>query len=118
MFGACGSMSGALEVGKLRGYDVEKRLGDTVINKQYYNEWSVINVVDKYPQDSLAVIIDCGTEDFLIEENRRTHEKMIQLKTPHTYIERPGAHTWEYWNKALPYQLAFFREFFNNGRIQ
>ena len=66
-FGACGSMSGALDVARVtKGYDVEKRLGDTIVNRQYYTNWSVINVIEKYPKDSVAIIFDCGIEDFLI----------------------------------------------------
>ena len=117
-FGACGSMSGALDVSQItRSYDIEKRLGDTIVNRQYYLNWSVINVIEKYPKDSVAVIFDCGTQDFFIEANRRTHAKMLQLKIPHTYTERPGEHNWDYWNRALRYQLLFFRQFFSSGKI-
>lgn len=118
IFGACGSMSGALDVSRItKGYDVEKRLGDTIVNRQNYIDWSVINVIEKYPKDSVAIIFDCGTEDFLIQSNRRTHEKMLQLKIPHTYTERPGKHDWDYWNKALWYQLLFFKQYFTAGKI-
>lgn len=118
IFGACGSMSGALDVSKItRGYDVEKRLGDTAINRQQYIDWSAINVIEKYPKDSLAIIIDCGTEDFIIDMSRRTHAKMLQLKIPHDYTERPGKHNWEYWREAIKYQLLFFRNFFKTGNI-
>lgn len=117
-FGACGSMSGALDVSRIsKGYDVEKRLGDTIINQKYYSDWSVINVIEKYPKDSVAIIFDCGIEDFLIQPNRRTHQKMLQLKIPHTYTERPGKHDWDYWNNALRYQLLFFRQYFNTGKV-
>ncbi len=116
-FGACGSMSGALDVSRItRGYDVEKRLGDTLANRQTYLDWSVVNVIEKYPKDSLAIIVDCGTEDFLIQANRRTHEKMLQLKIPHDYTERPGRHDWNYWKNAVRYQLLFFKQFFANRR--
>lgn len=117
-FGACGSMSGALDVSKItKGYDVEKRLGDTIVNRQKYLDWSVINVIEKYPTDSLAIIIDCGTDDRIIDMSRRTHAKMLQLNIPHDYTERPGKHDWDYWRKAVKYQLLFFREFFRTGKI-
>jgi S-formylglutathione hydrolase FrmB len=117
-FGACGSMSGALDISRItKGYDVEKRLGDTTINKQRYLDWSVVNVVEKYPKDSIAIIIDCGTEDRIIDMSRRTHAKMLQLKIPHDYIERPGKHDWDYWREALKYQLLFFKEYFKTGNI-
>jgi S-formylglutathione hydrolase FrmB len=114
-FGACGSMSGALDVSGIRGYGMDKVLGDTITNASYYKDWSVINAIEQYPRDSVAIIIDCGTEDFLIMTNRRTHEKMLNLKIPHDYIERPGKHDWPYWGNALKYQMLFFRTFFNKA---
>ncbi len=115
-FGACGSMSGALDVSQIKsGYNMQKILGDTLVNKKYYTDLSAINVIENYPKDSLAIIIDCGTEDRIYQMSKRTHEKMMQLKIPHDYIERPGKHDWDYWNKAVRYQLLFFREFFNKG---
>lgn len=116
-FGACGSMSGALDVSQItHGYDVEKSLGDTIINRQNYLDWSVINVIEKYPKDSIAIIMDCGTEDFIVDMSRRTHEKMLKLSIPHDYTERPGKHDWDYWNNAIQYQLLFFHNFFKKGK--
>jgi len=118
MFGACGSMSGALDLSFITsGYDVPRRLGDTATNKKYYTELSAITQLDRYnPTDSLAIIIDCGLEDIIFGMTKATHEKMLKLKIPHDYIERPGAHTWEYWTKAVKYQLLFFREYFNRNK--
>lgn len=117
-FGACGSMSGALDVSKItRGYDMQKRLGDTIINKKYYNDWSVVNTIEKYPQDSLAIMIDCGTEDFIFPMSRATHDKMMRLKIPHDYVERPGKHDWPYWANAVRYQMLFFRDYFERGQV-
>jgi len=113
IFGACGSMSGALDVSKItRGYDMQKRLGDTLKNQKYYNDWSVVNAIEKYPQDSLAIIIDCGTEDIIFPMSKATHEKMMRFKIPHDYVERPGRHDWPYWANAVRYQMLFFRHFF------
>ncbi|TDH29036.1 esterase family protein [Segetibacter sp. 3557_3] len=115
-FGACGSMSGALDVSRItRGYGMDKLLGDTIANQKYYHDWSVVNLVEHYPKDSLAIIIDCGTEDFIYPMTKATHEKMLQLKIPHDYIERPGKHDWPYWNKAVRYQLLFFKEYFRKN---
>jgi enterochelin esterase-like enzyme len=107
-------MSGALNVTVItRRYDVEKRLGDTLANKQYWHDWSALNVVEHYPKDSLAITIDCGTEDMVIGMNRDMHRKLLQLKIPHEYTERPGEHNWAYWSNAIDYQLLFFRKHFN-----
>jgi S-formylglutathione hydrolase FrmB len=116
-FGACGSMSGGVELFTSRNsYDISKRIGDTINYRENWKTYSVMHVVEKYPQDSIAVIIDCGTEDFFYSINRSLHDKMLTLKIPHEYIERPGKHDWAYWAKAVKYQLIFFRDYFDRGK--
>lgn len=112
-FGACGSMSGGVDLNDSRlKYDIMKRIGDTIAHASNWIKYSFMNVVENYPKDSLKMIIDCGTEDFFYRINRALHEKMLYLKIPHDYIERPGNHSWEYWSNAVKYQLLFFREYF------
>lgn len=115
-FGACGSMSGALVVEMItRGFQLERRLGDTS-NKQRYHEYSIMKEMENYAKtDSIAIILDCGTEDFIIEMSRAAHQKMLKLKIPHDYIERPGRHDWRYWGIAIQHQLLFFRNYFNKA---
>ncbi len=64
----------------------------------------------------MAVIFDCGTEDFFYINNHALHEKMVQLKIPHDYIERPGKHEWAYWKNAVQYQLLFFCNYFERRK--
>lgn len=112
-FGACGSMSGALVIDYItKGYGMEKILGDTIQNRHYYKELSIMKEMEHYPKDSLAIIMDCGTEDYIIEMSRAAHLKMLSLKIPHDYTERPGKHSWEYWANAVQYQLLFFKNYF------
>jgi S-formylglutathione hydrolase FrmB len=115
-FGACGSMSGALVIEYITGkqYRLDALLGDTA-NKELYRSYSIMKQMENYPKDSIAVIIDCGTEDFVIEMSRVAHQKMLSLKIPHDYIERPGKHDWKYWDTAIEYQLLYFRNFFDQG---
>lgn len=115
-FGACGSMSGALVIEYItRAYSVDKRLGDTT-NKQRYIDHSIMKEMERYPKDSIAIIMDCGTEDFIVEMSRMAHQKMLSLKIPHDYIERPGKHDWKYWANAIQYQLLFFRNYFDKQK--
>ncbi len=114
IFSACGSTSGALHVTVItQGYGVEKRLGDTAVNRKYWQDWSVVNVIDHYPKESLAIIMDCGTEDRVLGMNRMVHEKMLKLKIPHDYTERPGEHNWKYWNTSIDYQMLYFKRYFD-----
>jgi len=116
-FGACGSMSGALDISRVtKSYDIAKRLGDTITNRSYFIDWSVLNVIEKKSSDSLSIIIDCGVDDFVFDMNKAVHTKMLKLKIAHDYIERPGKHDWPYWGNAVAYQLLFFKRYFNGYR--
>ena len=119
LFGACGSMSGGVDLNDSRNrFDVYKRIGDTIKYASNWINYSVLNTVVDYKRrienkkDSMLMIIDCGVDDFFFQGNQRLHKKMIDLKIPHEYIERPGNHSWMYWKNAVRYQLFYFRNFF------
>lgn len=117
-FAACGSMSGALNVDELKTrFDIAKRIGDSILNKKYYENLSIVKVIEKYPKDSLQIIFDCGVDDFTLNMNRVVHQKMLQLKISHDYTERQGNHDWAYWGNAIKYQLFFFSEYFKKNGI-
>lgn len=114
LFGACGSMSGGVDLYSTRNkFDLVKRVGDSITHAENWKNLSVTHVVEQYPRDSVAIIIDCGVDDFFYDINRQLHQKMVGLKIPHDYIERPGKHDWAYWANAVEYQLLFFRNYFD-----
>jgi Predicted esterase len=51
--------------------------------------------------------IDCGTEDFLLDQNRAFHEHLDALNIPHEYEEFPGGHDWAYWDAHVQEAVAF-----------
>lgn len=55
----------------------------------------------------IACRLDCGTEDFLIEHNRRLHAHLDKLGLKHEYAEHPGDHNWEYWDEHIRQTLEF-----------
>ena len=57
-----------------------------------------------------ALRIDCGVEDFLIEDNRAFDAHLNAIGYPHEYAEHPGGHTWSYWDTHIQDSLAFFRK--------
>ncbi|MBK9570746.1 MAG: esterase family protein [Chitinophagaceae bacterium] len=122
-FGACGSMSGGMDLNYSRNkFDIMKRLGDTLTHAENWQKNVVIHVVDEYKKrlqtslaDTLTMIFDCGVDDFYFESNKLFHEKLLQLKLAHDYIVRPGKHDWAYWRNAVPYQLLFFSNFFKGS---
>ncbi|MCX6316256.1 MAG: alpha/beta hydrolase family protein [Bacteroidetes bacterium] len=117
IFGACGSMSGGVYLRPFpKNWDLAKRLGDTLNHAANWESYSVINIIEKKPADSLAIIVDCGTEDFFYNVNHALHEKMLRLHIPHDYIERPGRHDWAYWSNAVEYQALFFSTYFGKNK--
>ncbi|MEQ1677968.1 MAG: alpha/beta hydrolase family protein [Chitinophagaceae bacterium] len=116
-FGACGSMSGGVDLRPFpKNWQLSQRLGDTATYAGNWKNYSVTTVIEKKPSDSLAIIIDCGTEDFFYTVNHALHLKMVQLNIAHDYIERPGKHDWAYWENAVKYQLLYFSDYFNSSR--
>ncbi len=49
----------------------------------------------------------CGTEDFLIADNRRFRDMARKLPLDLTYEEGPGEHNWVYWDKMIQNVLAW-----------
>lgn len=47
------------------------------------------------------IYMACGTEDFLLKENRAYHEFLKHEGVEHTYIEAPGVHDWKFWNEYI-----------------
>jgi putative tributyrin esterase len=128
LFAAAGSMSGALDLSitnrKLSPQEAQQRqslfipiLGPETPAPSPYSANSVVNMADKLYTNGLPLIIDCGVDDFLIEINREMHRRLIYNHTPHDYTERPGAHTWEYWQNALPYHVQFFQQVLEKGGV-
>jgi S-formylglutathione hydrolase FrmB len=113
-FGACGSMSGEMDLYASRNkFEIIKRLGDTIQFADNWKKYSALGIVDNIPKENLAIIFDCGLSDGFYPGNKQLHEKLLTLKIPHDYIERPGQHDWNYWGNAVEYQLLFFRKYFD-----
>jgi len=126
LFSAAGSMSGALDLSSIRNAESAERVnkmfepvfGATPATDEFLYANAVLNMVDKLKSNKLDLILDIGVDDFLIEANRELHRRLVYAKVPHDYTERPGAHTWEYWQNALPYQVLFFSKVLkNNGTL-
>ncbi len=121
MFCAAGSMSGAMDMNftgskphadmlKSLNERFQKLLGTSDVNNEVFVKNSIINMIDTIKKNGLAIFIDCGVDDFLIAGNRELHQRLVYNGTPHDYIERPGGHSWEYWQNALPSHLLFFQK--------
>ena len=117
VFGAAGSMSGGVDIRPFPGnWDMASRLGSYSEQPERWEKNTVINMLYLLRPDSLAIIIDCGTDDFFYKVNENLHQQLLYRNIPHDYITRPGGHTWPYWTNAVKYQLLFMKNFFENNK--
>lgn len=128
LFCAAGTMSGAMDMNytKFRINEdfskslkdrFQKLLGTSDPTSKVFTDNSIVNMVDAIKKNGLPIIIECGVDDFLIEINRELHRRLVYNNTPHDYIERPGGHSWEYWQNALPYHIMFFNNILKNNGV-
>ena len=115
VFGAGGSMSGGVDIRPFpNNWDMSLRLGKYDEHPDNWEKYTVINLLHLIKPNSLALIIDCGTEDFFFKVNENLHQQMLYRNIAHDYITRPGAHNWNYWANAVQYQLLFMSNFFKS----
>lgn len=119
LFCAAGSMSGALNP-DMMGWKLPPEMANNIksafaaimgpIESVDYSIYSIISMADVIKKNGTKLIFDCGVDDFLVEPNRELHRRLLFNQTPHDYAERPGAHSWDYWQNSLPHHVLFFHE--------
>ncbi len=57
--------------------------------------------------------VDCGTEDFLFQNNRDFIALLVDKKIPHEFRQLPGAHNWPYWDKQVQEILLLADRYFS-----
>jgi S-formylglutathione hydrolase FrmB len=114
LFGAAGSTSGGVDFRPFPdNWGIKKDLGDYNTHKTEWDTHTVINAVDNLRNGELTLIFDCGVDDFFLTVNRALHQKLLDKKIDHDYIERPGGHNSAYWQNSIDYQVLFFQKYFH-----
>jgi S-formylglutathione hydrolase FrmB len=115
IFGAAGSMSGGVDIRPFpNDWDMAKQLGPYASQPERWEKNTVINLLNLLTPNSLAIIIDCGTDDFFFKVNENLHQQLLYRNIPHDFITRPGGHTWPYWINAVKYQFLFMKNYFDS----
>ncbi|RYD90266.1 MAG: esterase family protein, partial [Sphingobacteriales bacterium] len=113
IFGAAGSICGAVDIRPYpKMFAIQNRLGDYAKYPERWEQNTVINLMHLLTPNSLALVIDCGTEDMFFGINNALHQKLLDNNIPHVYTARPGSHTFAYMADALHYQMLFMANFF------
>lgn len=115
IFGAVGSTAGGVDITPFpNNWEIAKRLGTYADNKSLWESHTVVNILHLIKPNSLKIFVDCGYDDFFYSVNEKLHKDLMYLNIPHTYLNFPGKHNWEYWSQSIVYQMAFFDMFFRN----
>lgn len=73
-------------------------------------ENSVWGIIEQSKYTTPPLRFDCGSEDPLINFNRKLHKKLTEFKIQHHYQEFPGGHDWSYWQQHIVKTLLFFND--------
>ena len=113
-FGKVVGLSSALIIHNIK--DIEVDYVDQIADYHYYesvfgdlnkleesdnNPEYLVHKLKKAGEEIPPIYMACGTEDFLIEENRSFYSFLKEEKVAVDYIESPGVHDWAFWNKYL-----------------
>ena len=113
-FGRIIALSSALITYNIAGIPVDYK-NDIADYKYYSRVFGDVNKIVGSDRDPEALILQlkkenkqipeiymaCGTEDFLLAENRRFHEFLVAEGIEHTYKESKGTHDWKFWNEYI-----------------
>jgi len=61
-----------------------------------------------------AITLDCGDDDFLLNQNMNLVRIMKEKQVPFEFRVREGSHTWEYWRTGLELALKTIGHSFRN----
>ena len=113
-FSKIGAMSSAFIVHEVAA--MQPGGGNAVANYEYYRECfgepSLLLESDNNPETQIRklkaagekipdIYMACGTEDFLIENNREMHRFLESEGVPHEYHEAPGIHDMVFWTEHI-----------------
>ena len=115
LFTACAPLSAAIfddSVMEYRKDNTHKAIYGRLFGPgdAHWKQNSVLELIAQQDPEKLPntrFYIDCGDKDYLLEGNFQTHQLMNQKKMKHEFRVRDGAHSWSYWQTALPEVLMF-----------
>ncbi len=121
MFALAGSFSGALGITDITDKNSTPWISKSVMS--VYGEAAsetrkandIFRIVRETKPENIKnlpfIYQDCGTEDFLIQNNRDFAALLTEKKIPHEYRQLPGAHNWKYWNSQVEEFLRVSEKF-------
>jgi S-formylglutathione hydrolase FrmB len=78
----------------------------------HWREYDPTTLVDTLKPGTLALYIDCGTEDFFTLQNHAAwlHDLLLAKKIDHAFYLGPGGHDFKFWKPRVEHSLTFLRD--------
>ncbi len=116
LFGSAATMSGGVDIVKFPDrWKMKNWIGPYAQNKQSWADHSVMSLVPTLKPGQLNLLIDCGEQDMFYKVNTALDAELTKRGIKHTFIHRPGNHSWKYWKASLPKHLEFFKKQFDKA---
>ena len=68
-------------------------LGEITEHPEAWEEATPINLIPQLGNGDLAIVFDCGYDDFFFEVNNDFHDELLRRGIMHDFYVRPGGHT-------------------------
>jgi putative tributyrin esterase len=125
MFVVAGSFSGALGAASITEKEIPGAIGKSIdaifgsAGSETRKSNDIFDLVRRSTPEKIKAFpffyLDCGTEDFLFQNNRDFVDLLVEKKVPHEFRELPGAHNWKYWNAQVEEFLELVDRRFRYG---
>jgi S-formylglutathione hydrolase FrmB len=110
-FKSAGSTSGILDLLPFpNNWGIKNVLGEQETRRDNWIKHSAIYNLDKIISLDKKFIVDCGTEDFAYDVNRRFRNSCSIKGIELNFIQTSGDHSYYYWNKSIVRHFEFFEE--------
>lgn len=109
-FKSAGSTSGILDLIPFPdNWGIKNLLGDQETYRDNWVKHSAIYNLDKIRNFHKKLIVDCGTEDFAFDVNRRFRDSCAANGININFIQTSGNHSYDYWAKSIIEHFNFFK---------
>ena len=116
LFASAGSSSGTLDLSasSQKYHSLSNKLGEYDENKARFDEYSVLNNLNKIKFTNKPIIFDCGNKDHLYACNQEFKSICDSLYINAFYFSFPGRHNRAYWKESILWHFEFFNRVYLN----
>jgi putative tributyrin esterase len=111
LFVVAGSFSGALGAASITEKQIPGTIGRSIdgifgsVGSDTRKSNDIFDLIRGATPESIKSLpflyLDCGTEDFLFQNNREFVDLLVEKKVPHEFRQLPGGHNWKYWDAQV-----------------